>query len=167
MNSAESNLSVELIRWTFSVTPEHRVEIETHLLDLGLEVQARGEDTLVVTWDEPEGGIDELIEELWAINGEPFEVTHEEFHRVNMLVYQPEETVGTRPRRPSPDRQAGEPELTRPGPGALRSRFAPENRGAIGSPVQRRIGRSRRSRSSVAGSIPRPGRSSRRGRPGV
>jgi len=94
VNSAESNLSVELIRWTFSVTPEHRVEIETHLLDLGLEVQARGEDTLIVTWDEPEGGIDELIEELWAINGEPFEVTHEEFHRVNMLVYQPEETVG-------------------------------------------------------------------------
>ena len=94
MNSAESSLSVELIRWTFSVTPEHRVEIETHLLDLGLEVQARGEDTLIVTWDEPEGGIDELIEELWAINGEPFEVTHEEFHRVNMLVYQPEEIVG-------------------------------------------------------------------------
>lgn len=94
MNSAENSLSVELIRWTFSVTPEHRVEIETHLLDLGLEVQARGEDTLTVTWDEPEGGIDELIEELWAINGEPFEVTHEEFHRVNILVYQPEETTG-------------------------------------------------------------------------
>jgi hypothetical protein len=95
VNSAENTLSVELIRWTFTVSPEHRVEVETHLLDLGLEVQARGEDTLVVTWDEPEGGIDELIEELWAINGEPFEVTHEEFHRVTMLVYQPEETGET------------------------------------------------------------------------
>jgi hypothetical protein len=94
VNPADNSLSVELIRWTFSVTPEHRVEIETHLLDLGLEVQARGEDTLTVTWDEPEGGVDELIEELWAINGEPFEVTHEEFHRVNMLVYQPEEVGG-------------------------------------------------------------------------
>jgi hypothetical protein len=94
VNPADNSLSVELIRWTFSVTPEHRVEIETHLLDLGLEVQARGEDTLIVTWDEPEGGVDELIEELWAINGEPFEVTHEEFHRVNMLVYQPEEVGG-------------------------------------------------------------------------
>jgi hypothetical protein len=94
VNPVQNNLSVELIRWTFSVTPEHRVEIETHLLDLGLEVQARGEDTLTVTWDEPEGGIDELIEELWAINGEPFEVTHEEFHRVNLLVYQPEEAAG-------------------------------------------------------------------------
>jgi hypothetical protein len=91
VNSTEKTPSIELIRWTFAVKQEHRVDIETHLLDLGLEVQARGEDTLVVTWDEPEGGIDELIEELWAIHGEPFEVTHEEFHRVNMLVYQPEE----------------------------------------------------------------------------
>ena len=91
MNSADNSLSIEMIRWTFSVNSEHRVEIETHLLDLGLEVQARGEETLVVTWDEPEGGIDELIEELWAINGEPFEITHEAFHRVSLLVYHPEE----------------------------------------------------------------------------
>ena len=92
MNSAENTLSVEMIRWTFTVGPEHRVEIESHLLDLGLEIQARGDDALVVTWDEPEGGIEDLIGELWAINGEPFEITHEEFHRVNLLVYHPEET---------------------------------------------------------------------------
>ncbi len=92
VNSADNTLSVEMIRWTFTVGPEHRVDIETHLLDLGLEIQARGDDTLVVTWDEPEGGIDELIEELWAINGEPFEITHEEFHRVSLLIYHPEET---------------------------------------------------------------------------
>jgi hypothetical protein len=91
VNSNGNTPSVELVRWTFTVNQEHRVEIETHLLDLGLELQARGDDILVVTWDEPEGSFDELIEELWAINGEPFEVTHEEFHRVNMLVYQPEE----------------------------------------------------------------------------
>ncbi len=95
MNSADDTLSVEMIRWTFTVNQEHRVEIESHLLDLGLEIQARGDDTLVVTWDEPDGGIDELIEELWAINGEPFEITHEEFHRVNMLIYQPEEVGGS------------------------------------------------------------------------
>jgi hypothetical protein len=94
VDSPDNPLSVELIRWTFMVSPEHRVEIETHLLDLGLEIQARGDDALVVTWDEPEGGIDELIEELWAINGEPFEITHEEFHRVNMLIYHPEEVGG-------------------------------------------------------------------------
>jgi hypothetical protein len=91
VSPSDHTLSIDLIRWTFTVTAEHRVEIETHLLDLGLEVEARGEDTLVVTWDEPEGPVDELIEELWAINGEPFEITHEEFHRVNLLVYQPEE----------------------------------------------------------------------------
>jgi hypothetical protein len=94
VTSADNTLSVELIRWTFTVNPEHRVEIETHLLDLGLEIQARGDDALVVTWDEPEGGIDELIEELWAINGEPFEITHEEFHRVAILAYHPEEVAG-------------------------------------------------------------------------
>lgn len=91
MNSADNTLSVEMIRWTFTVGQEHRVDVETHLLDLGLEIQARGDDTLVVTWDEPEGGVDELIEELWAINGEPFEIIHEEFHRTSMLVYHPEE----------------------------------------------------------------------------
>jgi hypothetical protein len=95
VNSADNTLSVEMIRWTFTVSPEHRVEIETHLLDLGLEIQARGDDTLVVTWDEPEGGIEELIEELWAINGEPFEITHEEFHRASLMVYHPEETETT------------------------------------------------------------------------
>ena len=92
VNSHDSPLSIELVRWTFVPSPAHRVEIETHLLDLGLEIQARGDDALVVTWDEPEGGIEELIEELWAINGEPFEITHEEFHRVNLLIYHPEET---------------------------------------------------------------------------
>jgi hypothetical protein len=94
VNAEENATPIELIRWTFTVNPENRVEIETHLLDLGLEVQARGDDLLVVTWDEPEGGVEELIEELWAINGEPFEITHEEFHRTNMLVYHPEEVSG-------------------------------------------------------------------------
>jgi hypothetical protein len=92
VNSPENPLSIEMVRWTFTVSPEHRVEIETYLLDLGLEIQARGDDILVVTWDEPERGIHELIEELWTINAEPFEITHEGFHRVNLLVYHPEET---------------------------------------------------------------------------
>ena len=93
MNSADNTLSIEMIRWTFTVNPEHRVEIESHLLDLGLEIQSRGDDAMVVTWDEPEGGIEELIEELWAMNGEPFEITHEEFHRVSLMVYHPEEVA--------------------------------------------------------------------------
>jgi hypothetical protein len=92
VNRDESTLSVDLVRWTFKVNQENRVEIESHLLDLELDVEARGEDMLVVTWDEPEENLDELIQQLWAINGEPFEITHEEFHRVNLLVYHPEES---------------------------------------------------------------------------
>ena len=65
MNSNGNTPSVELVRWTFTVSQEHRVEIETHLLDLGLELQARGDDILVVTWDEASGEI--LIYE----NGQP------------------------------------------------------------------------------------------------
>jgi hypothetical protein len=87
MSEADETLSIELIRWTFNVDPAHRDEIQAYLVDQGLEVLVRGEDTLVATWDEPEGEIDEVIEELWAINGQPFEVTHEEFHRANLLVY--------------------------------------------------------------------------------
>jgi hypothetical protein len=94
MSEADETLSIELIRWTFTVDPAHKAEIEAYLVDQGLEVMVRGEDTLVATWDEPEGEIDEVIEELWAINGQPFEVTHEEFHRANLLVYHVEEPEG-------------------------------------------------------------------------
>ena len=94
MSEADETLSIELIRWTFTVDPTHKAEIEAYLVDQGLEVMVRGEDTLVATWDEPEGEIDEVIEELWAINGQPFEVTHEEFHRANLLVYHVEEAEG-------------------------------------------------------------------------
>ena len=92
MSEADETFSIELIRWTFTVDPAHLGEIEAHLVDQGLEVLVRGEDTLVATWDEPEGEIDEVIEELWAINGQPFEVIHEEFHRANLLVYHVEES---------------------------------------------------------------------------
>jgi hypothetical protein len=91
MSEADETLSIEMIRWTFNVDPEHRGEIEAYLVDQGLEVLRRDEDTLVATWDEPEGEINEVIEELWAINGQPFEVTHEEFHRANLLIYHVEE----------------------------------------------------------------------------
>jgi hypothetical protein len=94
MSEADETLSIELIRWTFTVDPAHKAEIEAYLVDQGLEVMVRGEDTLVATWDEPEGEIDEVIEELWAINGQPFEVTHEEFHRANLLVHHVEDPEG-------------------------------------------------------------------------
>ena len=46
---------------------------------------------LLVSWDEPEGNIDEVIEAIWAINEEPFEIAQEEFHRQSLLHIQHEE----------------------------------------------------------------------------
>lgn len=88
--SEETTLTIEMIRWTFTVDPAHRSAIEGYLTDQGLEVMVRGEDTMVATWDEPEGEIEEVIEGMWAVAGSPFEVTHEEFHRANLLVYHDE-----------------------------------------------------------------------------
>jgi hypothetical protein len=81
--------SIDMIRWTFTVNPARRQEIESHLVDLGLEVHTKGDDLMMVLWEEPEGNVDELIEELWSIHGEPFEVTHEEFHRLSLSIYDP------------------------------------------------------------------------------
>ena len=61
--------ATDLIRWTFSANPDHRAEIESHLDDLGLDVLVRNESQFLVTWDEPEGNLDEVIEAIWAING--------------------------------------------------------------------------------------------------
>lgn len=77
--------TIDLIRWTFTVNPEYRAAIEEHLVDLGLDVLVRDEANFLVTWDEPEGNIDEVIEAIWALNDEPFEITQEEFHRQNLL----------------------------------------------------------------------------------
>ncbi|WP_165065453.1 hypothetical protein [Paludisphaera rhizosphaerae] len=90
MSAEETTLSIELIRWTFNVDPAHRAEIESYLVDQGLEVLVRGEETMVATWDEPEGDPSEVIEGMWAIAGANFEVTHEEFHRANLFVYEAE-----------------------------------------------------------------------------
>jgi hypothetical protein len=91
MSEDRNPLAVDLIRWSFSVNPDHRVEIEDHLNDLGLDVLVRNENQFLVTWDEPEGNLDEVIEAIWAINGEPFEVTQEEFHRLGLHALHHEE----------------------------------------------------------------------------
>ena len=76
--------SIDMVRWSFTVNPVHRTEIETHLDDLGADVLVRSGDQFVVTWEEPEGDLEEVIEALWDLNGGPFEVTLEEFHRVGL-----------------------------------------------------------------------------------
>jgi hypothetical protein len=82
-----SSQTIDMIRWTFTVNADRRRQLEEHLTDHGLDVHPHGEDGLVAVWEEPEGNVDEFVEELWAINGEPFEITHEEFHRLNLSTY--------------------------------------------------------------------------------
>lgn len=83
--------TIDMIRWTFTADPSKRDELANYLVDNGLEVLVRDEETLVAIWDEPEGDIGEVVEALWEINGAPFEIVHEEFQRENLLVYEPEE----------------------------------------------------------------------------
>jgi hypothetical protein len=82
--SADPKAPVDLVRWTFAVDPGRRTEIEAHLHDHGADVMVRGDDQLVVSWEEPEGNLEEMIEALWGLNGGPFEVTVEEFHRLGL-----------------------------------------------------------------------------------
>lgn len=82
--SRDPKSPVDLVRWTFAVAPDRRTDIEAHLHDHGADVLVRGEDQLVVSWEEPEGDMEEVIEALWGLNGRPFEVTVEEFHRLGL-----------------------------------------------------------------------------------
>jgi hypothetical protein len=72
----------DLVRWTFSIDPARREAIESHLDDLGADVLVRDGRTLLVSWDEPEASLDGVIEAIWKLHGDPFEVTQEEFHRI-------------------------------------------------------------------------------------
>jgi hypothetical protein len=85
MGEEQTAATIDLIRWTFAVDPAHRAEIEEHLSDLGLDVLVRDDSEFLVTWDEPEGDIDEVIEAIWALNDAPFEIIQEEFHRDNLV----------------------------------------------------------------------------------
>ena len=76
--------SLDLIRWTFTSDPEHRAAIEEYLTDLGLGVMVSDGCKFVVTWDEPDRDVEEIIGEIWALNGIPFEVTQEDFHQVGL-----------------------------------------------------------------------------------
>jgi hypothetical protein len=87
-----NTLSLDLIRWTFTSDPEHSSAIEEYLVDQGLDVLRYEECKFMVTWDEPDGDVEAIIGEIWALNGTPFEVTHEEFHRLGLnTLYHTEE----------------------------------------------------------------------------
>ncbi len=91
-NENEKVCGVDLIRWTFRAGADNRAAIESHLVDLGLDVMVVGDGEFHVTWEEPDRDADELAAELWEINGEAFEITQEEFYRFSHLILQPDET---------------------------------------------------------------------------
>jgi hypothetical protein len=88
MSDGAQTTAPDMIRWTFTIDPAHRSEIETHLADMGLDVLVRDDCQFIVTWEEPEGSTEEVIEEIWALNGIPLEVTQEDFRRVSLHVLQ-------------------------------------------------------------------------------
>lgn len=92
MSDAHDPNSIDLIRWSFSVNPAHKAAIEEHLTDLGLDVLVREDAQFLVSWDEPEGNLDAVIEALWALNEEPFDITQEEFHCQSLFHVHPDDT---------------------------------------------------------------------------
>jgi len=92
MSENENVCSIDLIRWTFRTGEENRAAIEAHLVDLGLHVMVVNDGEFHVSWDEPNRDMDELAAELWEMNGEPFEITQEEFYRFSHLTIQPDDS---------------------------------------------------------------------------
>jgi hypothetical protein len=91
MSEELRNSTCDLIRWSFTIDPERKAEVETYLNDLGLDVFLRADGQVTVLWDEPEGQASEIIEGLWEAHGSSFEVTHEEFSRINLMSYHEED----------------------------------------------------------------------------
>jgi hypothetical protein len=82
MTDDMKSVSTDLVRWTFTINPAHRGAIEGHLADLGADVLVRDGSEFLVTWDEPDDELSEVIEAIWALNGEPFDVIQEGFQRL-------------------------------------------------------------------------------------
>ena len=87
--------SLDLIRLTFTSDPKHRAAIEEYLTDLSLDVVVVDDCKFVVTWDEPDREVEEIIAEIWALNGVPFEVTQEDFHRLGLHTLYHNENEGS------------------------------------------------------------------------
>ncbi len=79
--------TTDLMRWSFSIETGRAAKIWDHLDDLGADVLVRNGRDFLVLWDEPEGEFGDVIEALWAINGEPFEVIEEVFHRLELHTF--------------------------------------------------------------------------------
>ena len=84
MSPETKSSSTDLVRWSFTINPEHREAIEGHLADLGADVLVREGQDFTVTWDEPQDDLTEVVEAIWSINGEPFDVIEEGFQRLEL-----------------------------------------------------------------------------------
>jgi hypothetical protein len=88
MSADPKSAATDLVRWSFAINPAHRVAIEGHLSDLGADVLVREGQDFVVTWDEPDDDLSGVIEAIWSLNGEPFDVIQEEFRRLELHTIQ-------------------------------------------------------------------------------
>ena len=87
MSDEPTTPSVDMIRWTFTADPARRDAIADYLHELGMEVLSGDDGRFLATWDEPGGDVDAVVERLWEINGATFDVTHEDFHRLDLAIY--------------------------------------------------------------------------------
>jgi hypothetical protein len=88
MSHDMKSASTDLVRWSFTINPAHRVAIEGHLTDLGADVLVRDGQDFIVTWDEPEDDLSDVIEAIWGLHGEPFDVIEEGFQRLDLQTIQ-------------------------------------------------------------------------------
>jgi hypothetical protein len=91
MSHDPKSAATDLVRWSFTIDPAHRGAIEGHLIDLGADVLVREGQDFIVTWDEPDDDLSGVIEAIWTLNGEPFEVIQEGFHRLELHTIHHEE----------------------------------------------------------------------------
>lgn len=91
MSTDGAAASTDLIRWTFVVPMAEAEAVEAHLADLGAEVFVRGGDHFQVFWEETAADLDAAVEAIWNLAGVHFEITQEEFHRLELHILHPEE----------------------------------------------------------------------------
>ena len=65
MTDDMKSVSTDLVRWTFTINPAHRGAIEGHLADLGADVFVRDGNEFLVTWEEPDDDLSDVIEAIW------------------------------------------------------------------------------------------------------
>lgn len=87
--------SIDMIRWTFTINPAHRAAIQGYLVDLGLDVVVVDDAKFTVSWEEPDEEVEGVIEEMWELNSEPFEVIQEDFHRLGLHSFHHAENEST------------------------------------------------------------------------